>query len=320
MKKIYTTLCALVMGAMAVNAAGVEITFGGSEMPAHWTVSSSPVSTTVADGHLHVVMAAGSSYRADLKYEDSSKADMVLDPQKDKVIAVKFIGTRPSGTFKLEFNNGSRWYNTKWNGNKTNANIPANITTKGGNHIYYYELTADTDYADATELQPVWKMNFVIADGTSQSEYTIDWIKTFASVEEMEAAASWADDGENDEDEPANAPSPVKNETSGDEYNSFGDAFTAINGTDGHVLTLNTDQTTTERHIFNADRKNVIIQGAEGKDVTIYRGSYNKTQTMFESNSTRTTLRNLILSGALAGGTINQSILCLLYTSEASNE
>ena len=53
MKKLYTALCAAILGAGMAGAAGLQVTFNGSDN-ANWTADGT---AEVSGGHLNVTMA-----------------------------------------------------------------------------------------------------------------------------------------------------------------------------------------------------------------------------------------------------------------------
>lgn len=180
------------MGAWANGPQSLKVTFNGTDN-ANWQITQHGNDGVVDGGLFTCVMKdQGSSYRADIQFnqENNEKVNFTLNPSVDKFLAIKFIGQRPSGNLKMEFNTGNTWFNTKWNGGN-----PSSVSTDAGNYIYYFDLTLDQGYTGNSIN--VHKLNIVIADNKNASDivYQVDWIATFASVAELQAYANWADDG-----------------------------------------------------------------------------------------------------------------------------
>lgn len=236
MKQIFSTILAIVLGMGMANAEGIDITFNSNEAPAGVTFGGE---VTYTDGHAVVELALQNNdkYRADFTYTGS----FTLDPTQSKVLAIKFIGERPAGNMTLEIqykgaDDENVWMNSKWK-NKPDGSV----TTNAGNYIYYYNLSKDEAYT--TTLDCV-SMKIKIADCPDAGSYTLDWIKTFASVEALEAGKNVNDD-DNDNDEGAELKVGVDNTTTGINYANIYAAVEAAN--EGDVLTVNSDQTIAAR-------------------------------------------------------------------------
>ena len=267
MKKIYTALCAAVLGTAMVSAAGIEVTFNGNDHD-NWKFDSS---AEVSNGHLHVTMPENNGkYRADFSFgADNNENPLTLSTTDDKILAIKFIGERPQANFTFEVRvkkeDGSlTWMNTKW---KNNAGMKS-VLTASNNNIYYIDLSADDQFAAQGASAIVPRINVKVADNTTEPhEYTLDWIKTYPSVEALEADKNWKDDGANDADEAAVAESPVMNETSGVGYANLADAWNAA--ANGDVIVVNENQEIKTR--LNCNSRTITVKG--GKDgVVIKRG------------------------------------------------
>lgn len=228
MKKFISVICAAAMGAFMANA-GINIIFDGSDFNTSW-VGSNGIAT-VADGHLNVEMGLNNGkYRADIK---SDKADFDIDPEADKFFAVKFIGAQTQANYNLLLRDSAK---NNIATNKTSNKFNGSFTTAGGNTVSYFELNMT-----ATAPTKATFIEFKIADNTTEPHaYTLDWIKTFASMEEMEAYINTNDDGADDKDEPAAVLPAVFNETTGTGYNALTDAIDAA--TAGDVIVINRDQ------------------------------------------------------------------------------
>lgn len=274
MKKIYTSMIALALGAVCANA-GIEVTFNGTDN-ALWNAGNN---ATVENGHLVVPMTeSGGKYRQDLSFNNADNA-YTLDASTETILAIKFIGTRPNGNMTLEFQNNGVWLNSQWKNTPTGS-----VTTTKGNTIYYYDLTKDATY---TGTLTVNRINLKVADCTVEPyEYTLDWIKTYPSVEALETDSDWKDDGENDIDEEGEVEYTFINETTSQGYLSFDEMYEA--SVDGHTLILKDD-------VVFADRKptkNVTIKGETGNEKLIQ--NFNN-KLLFACGS-RFALENLIVT------------------------
>ncbi|MFD0991113.1 T9SS type A sorting domain-containing protein [Mariniflexile jejuense] len=171
------------------------------------TNTSVPAGTSmVSNGHLVVTMGPQSTnvgetkYRADLKF--LAGTNYTINSTTDKIIAVKFIGDRPTGVatgFKVEIHNftDNTWIN---NGGSRYSNA-GSVLTSSGNTIYYFDFSGDANYS-AGNIQ-IDKINITIADVTANPNYTIDWIATFVDVAALEAYKNTNEDGTGDMDESA---------------------------------------------------------------------------------------------------------------------
>lgn len=267
-------MIALSLGAFCANA-GIEVTFDGSDN-ALWNAGTN---AKVENGHLVVSMTeSNGKYRQDLSFNNSEKA-YTLDASAEKILAIKFIGTRPHGNMTLEFQNNGAWLNTAW------KNTPdGSVTTTKGNTIYYYNLAKDNAY---TGILTVNRINLKVADCTVEPyEYTLDWIKTYPSVEALEADSDWKDDGENDIDEEGEVEYTFINESTNQGYLSFDEMYDA--SAVGHTLILKDDVVFTDRK----PTKNVTIKGETGNEKLIQ--NFNN-KLLFACGS-RFALENLIVT------------------------
>lgn len=286
MKKFFTLICAGVLGASLASAAGLQVTFNGTDNEG-WGTSKDDAVLTVANGHFHVVMGKQNEtkYRADVAVNGISY-EMGSD---DKYVAVKFIGTRPTGnmSFEMHQKEANNWLNNVWNNNKYNGSI----VTKGGNTIYYYELAKAPNYAGAFTCD---RMNIKLADATEAPfEYTIDWVKSYPSVEAIEADKDWQDDGANDNDEGATVTLPVVNETTGTGYNNLADALSAASAE--QVLVLNEDQALPANDRYTIGTSLTLKGGKDG--VKIIRACASKIN-LLVNNKAAVTFENLTFDGA----------------------
>ncbi|MCM1066854.1 MAG: DUF4979 domain-containing protein [Muribaculaceae bacterium] len=262
MKKLYTFLAATLMGAAMVSAANLSVVFDGTDH-AGWTVAKNELA--IDKGHFFVEMGeTNGKYRADIEYKAPAEGDGYTCL---RYVAIKFIGQRPQGNMKCEVNAGGwlKKYNAdtdKWNDVLNNPD--GSIRTTGGNTIYYYDLSKATNFTDPSVFAT--QINFKVADNTvAPHSYTVDWVKTYATVEAIEADKDWKDDA-GDMDEAIVAAEPVVNTTTGTGYTSIYDAVAAA--TEGDELVVN------EPQILSAGRLNInaSIVVKAGKDGVIKRG------------------------------------------------
>jgi hypothetical protein len=275
MKKLYV-LMASALCVLGAQAAGLQHTFGSEN--SCWTVGNDAAVTYTA-GHMAVEMpGTDGKYRADISYKKGDTDGYTIDASSNKILAIKFIGTRPQGNMTLEMDNNGSWLKNS-DGKDAWKNSPqGSVVTTSGNTIYYYDLTRSPEY---TGDVVVTKLNIKLADNTDEPHsYVVDWISTYASVEALEADKDWKDDGDNDADEANVKAAPVVNETTGTGYTALADAISAA--LDGDVLTINEDQTVTSR-IGVGDRHVTLKAGAEG--VQILRGEKFSNSLMFLINN-----------------------------------
>lgn len=147
---------------------------------------------TVANGHLS---SSSSGTNRDIRYNNVTShtpAVFTLTPVEDVYLAIKYIGSPTASAETVQFRDPSGW------GSNKPAPI-ASITTTAGNKINYYAIAGNTsgDYTQATF--DITSLNFFQRDITEP--FTIDWIATFTSEADIQAAAALADDGASDFDE-----------------------------------------------------------------------------------------------------------------------
>lgn len=275
--------------AFAMSAsAGVAVTFDGTDNEG-WDFGSQ---ATVANGHVHVDMPGGNGakYRQDFKNQSKT---ITVDPATDKVFAFKFIGAVPSANFTFEIIGGKEIVSVKVNNYK--------YSTIGGNTVIYADLTNNDKFNANTEAFIPTNIQMKVADVAADAEvheYTIDWIKTYPSLDDAKADANWADDA-NDQDE-ANA--PVFNTTTGTPFGSLTEAVDAA--TAGDEIVIKQDQTIGSRYGIN---KAVTISGATGNEVI---KASNNNYIMFlipnNVNAGSIAFKNLIFAGS--GKSSNRAI------------
>lgn len=282
MKTFYLSLFAAAFAFTA--SAGVTETFTTGQ--GDWTIGSS-ASGSVENGHLNVTMAEQNNglYRADLSF----KQNFTLN-STDKVLAIKFIGSRPDGHISFEILGATKF---------TKTNTPnGTILTSAGNNIYYFTIDPQTDLAETA-------VTFKIADCKVEPySYSVDWIKFYPSVEALTADKDWKDDGDNDQDEVSVLPSPVQIEGK-DGYPTLADAWNAA--VDGDVIVLNEDQTINDR-VNGKSECSITIKA--GKANTISRASGYKGILILANNGGTTILEDLTIDGAdiaVTGSTLEQN-------------
>lgn len=284
MKTFYLSLFA---AAFALTAsAGVTETFTSGQ--GDWKVDSKGTGV-VEDGHLNVTMALQNNdkYRADLIYDQETTLS-----SSDKIVAIKFIGDRPAGALKLNYNSA------KTDINSSNAKL---LTTNNGNKIYYFEITPSED-ATHTKLQ------FKIADcpkpegeNPPAPTYSVDWIKIFESVDALTADKDWKDDGENDADEVVVGDFPVQIEGKAG-YSNLTEAWDAA--VDGDVIILNENQAITSRRA--CDTRKLTLKAGKANTVTRATNFNNKGHAMFLANKKDGISGSLTLDGiTLDGGNVD---------------
>ncbi|MGY5355321.1 T9SS type A sorting domain-containing protein [Wenyingzhuangia sp. IMCC45467] len=158
-----------------------------------WSVNDNPNGTSnISGGLLDVTMGdqgTSGKYRADLNF--LAGTNYTINKEADKLIAIKFIGDKPStGVLKLELYNltAGAWIN-RGGGRYTPA---GSVVTTSGDNIYYFDVTPDTNYT--TGDIEVNKINFTIADATVPTNYTVDWVASFTTVADIEAYKDTDDD------------------------------------------------------------------------------------------------------------------------------
>ncbi len=291
MKKIYSFLSAALLGVSMASAAGIEVTFNGSDSEG-WTAGDNGV---VANGYLSAPLGeTNGKYRQDVKATDLS---YTIPAASEKVLAIKFIGTLPAGTkVTLEMDNDGSWLKDYVSNPEKAADVWNNknfqkIITTGGNTIYCFDLTKASNFEGNVA---VTKLNIKIADATEPGSYSIDWVKTFADNAAVEAAKDWKDDGANDTDEANAVAMPVENQTSGAGFTTLKDAIDAAN--EGDVILVNEDQSYgQDGNRLTISGKTITIKGADG--VSIKRTTGGKINMLVNSNS-NVTFENIIFDGA----------------------
>lgn len=283
MKKIFASV-ALTLMCAGVATASIDVTFNENDLN-RWTVGNNGTKK-IEDGHLVVEMGAQSNgkYRADLSYTDKQNP-LVLNPTEDKYLAIKFIGTKPQGNMTFEFrftektgDTDNTWCNNVWTNNK----YQGTETTAKGNTIYYYELSKAANYDVERSTYTLQTFQFKMADCTvAPYAYTVDWIKSYPSLEALKEDVNHSDDGEGEVDD--KIVYPVVNETTGAEYQSFDDAIWAVAAGTENTLVLNQDVELAKRFNPGSNIK-INVVTADGSTLVINR------PTRFNNNSNSKTM------------------------------
>lgn len=186
----------------ALGPQSLKVTFDGTDN-AGWKVSSGGSINSTENGIMNVQMAdqGESKYRADLQYQTSGT--YTFDKSKDIVWTVKLTGALPgtSNSRKFEINYKKEGNNTWIN----NINGPSGqIDCSDGSCIYYFNLGADglNKLGDVPAgAQVLNNIHFIFADAVcenaEQARYSVDWIATFESLEDLKMYAYWNDENTN---------------------------------------------------------------------------------------------------------------------------
>lgn len=201
MKKLFLFAAAVCfsLSMMAEGTQSLQVTFNGFDN-ANWKVSSGGSIISTENGVMNVQMAiqANNKYRADLQYQTSGT--YTFNKSMDIVWAVKLTAPLPgtANSRKFEINYKKEGANTWING----INGPSGqIDCTDGGRIYYFNLGADglnklSDVPDGA--QTINNIHFIFADAVCDTEeearYGVDWVATFASVADLQAATDWNDD------------------------------------------------------------------------------------------------------------------------------
>ena len=140
-------------------------------------------------------------YRADL--ENDVAGTFTIDKTRDIVWAIKLTAPLPGSTNsrKFEFqykdaNNTDKWVNGI-------SGPSGQLDCADGGRIYYFNLGADglnklEDVQDGAVS--VNKVHFIMADAVvddaAEAHYSVDWIATFSSVNDLKAFQDWNDEAQ----------------------------------------------------------------------------------------------------------------------------
>ncbi|RED94659.1 sulfatase-like hydrolase/transferase [Marinoscillum furvescens] len=164
-------------------------TFSVDGDPGLWDILNDD--DVVANGHL---AAASSGSNKDIRYNNGfANADFTLIPAEDVYIAIKYIGPFVGANPTIQFNSGGA------GGWGAKPGPTGTFTTKAGNEVKYYLLS---DVAPGDYTQATYNLTSInVFNRNTTAAYAVDWIATFSSVADIEAAALLADDGAGDQDE-----------------------------------------------------------------------------------------------------------------------
>lgn len=277
---------------MAEGAQSLQVAFNGFDNT-NWKVSSGGSILSIENGVMNVQMAiqTNEKYRADLQYQISGT--YTFDKSKDIVWAVKLTSPLPGSTNsrKFEINYKKDGENTWING----INNPSGqIDCTDGGRIYYFNLGADglNKLGDVPAgAQVLNNIHFIFADAVCETEeearYGVDWVATFASVSDLEAAADWNDD--------ITSSSAIFNARTRDGYTDLKEAVEAAAA--GDVLVLNENVTYSDSRL--EIKKALTIQGATGKETIISDVPAGQILVLANHNEEDydVTFRNLIIDG-----------------------
>ncbi|MCM1451233.1 MAG: DUF4979 domain-containing protein [Clostridium sp.] len=274
-------------------SASAELNFTFGTSLDGWNFGSDP---KLENGHVVVDLAVQSNgeFRQDFKHTGSN---VTIDPATEKVFAFKFIGEMPKANYSFNLKGGD--VKVEKPNFRKNDNTANTLSTIGGNYVLYVDLSNNEAYTSAASFTPS-TFEMKVADVAADAEvlsYTIDWIKSFESMDALKASMNAADD-ENDQDE-ANA--PVVNTTTGTPYGSLTAAIDAASA--GDEIIIKQDQVVSGRYGIT---KAITVSGATGNEVITE--SSNNTTFFLVSNSKygEINFKNLIISGS--GKTTNKHI------------
>ena len=281
MRNILTIVSALALTSLPATAA-ISYTFSDGTIPTGCSNSSG--TAQIINGNLHVEMGMSSNkYRSDIQF--NNQANIKLNPSTDRYLAIKFNGAAPNGKMTVEFNDGTKWYNKMWNGN-ANRSV---YSDGNSNTVYYFDLSKDTDYAALSDEANIATLNIKVADNSNIPCYSVDWIKSFSTEDELKAAASMQDDGDND--------FAIVNETTSKGYHNLLTAISeaTASGQNCTLVVCQNCQLMDSRATIGATE--LTIKGSD-PIITITR---NKTTNMFflinGTSSAKLTIKDLTLDG-----------------------
>ena len=197
MKKTILMLCASMFILNAVMAAvgpqSINFTFNATDSEG-WTVSHKST-YNVSDGLLKVTQmgvqnAEQRKYRADVGFTSET---FTFDHSKDVVWAIKLTaavpGTGTAKKFRIKYENTSGGYTESNQFNATQLDCADGV-------IYYADISSLSDVK--TEQAKIGYVTFIFADGVfdnaSEAHYSVDWIATFASVNDLKSFKDWKDE------------------------------------------------------------------------------------------------------------------------------
>ena len=209
--KYLTMLLAVVLFSTAawanIGPQSINITFNGSDSEG-WKASSNGSITGVANGVANVQMAVqnGGHYRADMQHQIAGT--FTFDKTKDVVWAIKLTGALPGTTNSRKFeinyktSSGNTWINRSGDAVANNPITPSGtLFSSDGGVIYYYDLSekAPTQWGSVPEgVLSINNIHFIMADAKELTDetarYSVDWIATFTSVNDLKSFKDWKDE------------------------------------------------------------------------------------------------------------------------------
>ena len=195
--KYLTMLLAVVLFSTAawanIGPQSINITFNGSDSEG-WTVSHKST-YNVSDGLLKVTQMGVQNeeqrkYRADVGFTSET---FTFDHSKDVVWAIKLTaavpGTGTAKKFRIKYENTSGGYTESNQFNATQLDCADGV-------IYYANISSLSDVK--TEQAKIGYVTFIFADGVfdnaSEAHYSVDWIATFTSVNDLKSFKDWKDE------------------------------------------------------------------------------------------------------------------------------
>ena len=223
------SLFAITAFATTIGPQSVKVTFNDG-MTTGWAVSNSG-SMNAADGLLNVTMgvqkAEDNKYRADIDHK--TPGTFTFDKTKDVIWAIKlsaaFVGNL---SFEFEYVNSE-------SGNTyiPQSNIKSTLSCADGGTIYYTDFSSKYDAVqDGTVTINVirFKMADAVFADAADAHYSVDWIASFASLNDLKSFANW-----NDEDQEATPSLPYYEACFRPKADGSGyDTSTPYNGFAGH--------------------------------------------------------------------------------------
>lgn len=259
-------------------------------VPAGWDIFagingvSTLATTEVVKGGLKVTYPQSApSYRADIKYNMysySKDEKFDIDADTYKIFAVKFKGSRPSGSLKLSNisvigSDGKSTWIKGTDGYSLSESGWTDIKDGFGDHTYYWTIGGD----NWTSTKTIDKIEIVIADNKVEDEtsYTVASINWFESEDALKNSLQM---------------DPVKNLTTGVGYEDITKAWTSA--VDNDVIMVYGNQDISTR--LNCDGRNITIKGYD-EDVTITRKARSNMMFLSNQNGYTVTIENITLDG-----------------------